>query len=85
MTVWELRPASNKKLVISLDANTREEAIAKAKELVYEREGKRYRKWVCSKVRTSELTPELLAEGEEDKKGKKVLKNRGGDEEECTH
>jgi len=54
----------------SLDANTQKEAIAKAKELVYEREGKRYRKWVCSKVRTSELTPELSVEDEEDKKEK---------------
>jgi len=70
MAVWELHPASNKKLVVSLDANTQKEAIAKAKELVYEREGKRYRKWVCSKVRTSELTPELSVEDEEDKKEK---------------
>ena len=51
MTVWELHPATNKKIVVSIDAETQEEAIAKAKELVYEREGKRYRKWVCDKIR----------------------------------
>ena len=38
-------------IVVSLDADAQKEAIAKAKELVYEREGKRYRKWVCDKIR----------------------------------
>ena len=49
MTVWELHPATKKKMTVSIDADTQEEAIVKAKELVYEREGKRYRKWVCNK------------------------------------
>ena len=51
MTVWELHPSTNKKMTVSIDADTREEAIAKAQELVYEREGKRYRKWVCDKMK----------------------------------
>jgi len=51
MIVWELHPSTNKKMTVSIDADTQEEAIAKAKELVYEREGKRYRKWVCYKIK----------------------------------
>ena len=72
MAVWELHPASNKKLVVSLDADTEKEAIAKAKKLVYEREGKRYRKWMCSQA----STPELLVESEEDKKEKEGIKKQ---------
>lgn len=66
MGVWELHPADDKKLVISLDADTQEEAIAKAKEIAYMYEGKVYENWICN-----------IPEPAKDKKDKKEkIKNK---------
>lgn len=56
MAVWELSPAENKKLIISLDADTREAAINKVKEKYPE-----YKGWITAKVGysdTEEKKPE---------------------------
>lgn len=55
MPIWDLSPADKKGKVISLDAETREKAIDKAKVIALQQDGKRYDKWICTKVGHSDI------------------------------
>jgi len=50
MPIWELSPANNEKIVISLDADTREAATTKAEEMYPQ-----YKRWICKKGGSSDM------------------------------
>lgn len=87
MPVWELSPIDNKKIVISIDADTQEGAIEKAKEI--SPEYKQYEKWICKKGRPSDIEmrePKIKTTRKEIKREKEVKpkankRDKGGKDE----